>query len=103
MMFDLAGIDLSAKRAQLVTERIGSLIRRERDDATKAFMAGKTRCPTPEQEIQLMVISLDGGRVQTLHNDHNKRWREDKVGIIYDTVPTPEEDGVKYQGPKPIT
>jgi len=103
MVCNLADTNVNAKRVQLVTERIGLLLQQERDEATKAFMTGRTRCPKPEKPIALMVISADGGRVQTLHHDRKKKWREDKVGIIYDAIPTPERDGVKYRGPKPIT
>lgn len=103
MVHELVGIELSPKRVQLVTQRIGSLLRRERDEATQAFMSGRKQCPEPDRPAELMVISTDGGRVQTIHQDSDKKWRENKVGIIYDAIPTPEQDGVKYTGPNPIT
>jgi len=32
-----------------------------------------------------------------------KKWKENKVAVVHDAVPTPEVAGVKYEGPKPIT
>jgi len=50
-----------------------------------------------------MVIACDGGRVQTRHSEPTQRWKEDKVGVVYDAKPAPQQPGVKYHGPPPRT
>jgi len=100
MLESLAGLSISAKRVQLITERVGAELCRERDQATEAFLSG-TACRveaagTPE----LLVISADGGRVQTRQADKDKKWKEDKVGLVYEAVPAPETAGHEYKGPE---
>lgn len=101
-MGSLGGIDVSSKRVQLITERVGAVLAEERDQATDAFVKGKLKAPIPLDPADLLVVTTDGGRVQTRQNDRAKRWKEDKVGVVYEATPTPEQPDVEYHGPKPI-
>ena len=97
----LAGLRITAKQVQLLTERVGAVQARQRDAATEVFLEHR-RSPAPcEVPIPLLVITADGGRVQTIQDDPEEKWKEDKVGVVYDAVPTPEQPGVEYHGPKP--
>ena len=103
MLDELAGIDISAKRVQLITEQIGAELCDERNEATEAFLTARAYADEPDKPIELLVISADGGRVQTRQKDRDSKWKEDKVGIVYDAIPHPEKPGTRYQGPKPHT
>jgi len=98
----LGGIDISSKRVQVITERVGAVLAQERDQATDAFLKGRRKAPIPLNPADLLVVTTDGGRVQTRHNDRANRWKEDKVGVVYEATPTPERRDVEYHGPKPI-
>jgi len=88
---------------QLITERVGQDLGAERDEATQAFLAGHARTPAPQEPASLLVITTDGGRVQTRQSKPTDKWKEDKVGVVYDATPAPEQPGMKYQGPPPQT
>ena len=99
----LAGLKISAKQVQLITERVGQRLVKERTEATAAFFApGPPKRPAPAHRPGLLVISADGGRLQTLQDDPPLEWKEDKVAMVYEVTATPERPGVQYQGPKPI-
>jgi hypothetical protein len=102
LLQSLAGLPLSAKRVQLITERVGGVLLKEREAATRAFLAGDCRAPRPAEPPQLLVISADGGRVQTRQADPAKKWKENKVAVVHHAAPAPEVAGVDYEGPKPI-
>jgi hypothetical protein len=98
LLKSLAGVEVSAKRAQLITERVGAELERERREQTERYLA--RQAPEPEgPPAALLVITLDGGRVQTRQEDPETRWKEDKAGVVYDATPAPERAGVKYEGP----
>ena len=99
----LAGLHITAKQVQLLTERVGAIQARQRDAATESFLRLRLSPAPPADPIQLMVITADGGRVQTIQNDPDEKWKENKVGVVYDAVPTPEQPGVEYHGPHPVT
>jgi len=99
----LAGVRITAKQVQLFTERIGGVLGRQRDAATASYMALESRPQPPAPPIELLVITPDGGRVQTLHDNPAERWKEDKIGVVYDAAPRPEVPGIDYEGPPPIT
>lgn len=100
-MVSLAGVTISAKRVQLITERVGATMMRERDAATASFLTSRSKASRPVEPAALMVITADGGRVQTRQKEPTQKWKEDKVGVVYDAIPTPEKPGEKYRGPKP--
>jgi hypothetical protein len=86
----------------LITERVGGALRDEAQSQTERFLAGQT--PTGSgPRAALLVVSVDGGRVQTRQDDPKEKWKEDKVGVVYDARPCPERPGVAYEGPSPRT
>lgn len=99
----LADLPISAKRAQLITERVGAVLREQRDQATATFLRGNYKESPPASAPSLMVVTADRGRVQTRQADREKKRKEDKVAVVYDAIPTPERGGEKYHGPGPIT
>ena len=96
------------KRVQLITERVGEVLRQERQEQTGRFLNRRLapRSETEEAPLRLrpalLVVTLDGGRVQTRQEDPDQKWKEDKVGVVYDAAPTPEQPGVEYKGPRPV-
>jgi hypothetical protein len=88
---------------QLLTERVGAIQARQRDAATQSFLRLRLSPAPPPVPIPLLVITADGGRVQTIQDDPDEKWKENKVGVAYDALPEPEQPGVEYHGPPPIT
>ena len=104
LLENLAGLRISPKQAQLITQRVGSVLEEERDRATQEFLDPRSRAqPVCDSCPELLVVTADGGRVQTRQDEAAKKWKEDKVGVVYDARPSPEQPGVRYHGPKPIT
>ena len=99
----LAGLSVSPKQVQLITERNGQRLRAAREQATQAFLSGAAPPEAPEEPARLIVVTADGGRVQTRQTDAQDKWKEDKIGVVYDAVPTPESPGEPYHGPAPQT
>jgi hypothetical protein len=101
---ELAGIRVSEKQVQLVTERVGRLLADERRRATEKYLrprsASSNRPARPKSSgPDLLVISADGGRVQTRQEDPKEKWKEDKVAAVYEATPSPERPGEEYKGP----
>jgi hypothetical protein len=71
-----------------------------RDAEVRAFEQG-SRPATPANAPALLVIGMDGGRVQTLEKqgENGSRWREDKVGAMTSYLPG---DGTPDRPPKPL-
>ena len=103
LLGSLAGLGFSAKQVQLVTERVGALLAEERDAQTAGFLALQTSAGGVAEPVSLLVVTTDGGRVQTIQDDPDQKWKEDKIGVVYDAVPVPETPGVDYAGPPPLT
>jgi hypothetical protein len=99
---NLTGLHTSAKKIQLLTERVGALLACQRDAATASYMALEGRPEPPKATLPLLVITADGGRIQTLADRPDERWKEDKIGVVYDAAPKPEDPKVDYTGPPPI-
>jgi len=99
----LRGLVVSTKQVQLMTERVGQQLEHEREQATEAFLANQTPSPPDVRGPELLVVTTDGGRVQTRQPDPSEKWKEDKVGVVYDAAPTPEQPGQPYHGPRPHT
>jgi hypothetical protein len=77
------GTGYDGKQIQRWGEALGRTLLKIRDKELKAFKAGDR--PTPKaNEHELLVIGMDGGRVQTRQKSQEtgSRWKEDKVGTI---------------------
>jgi hypothetical protein len=94
------GTHLDGKQIQRWAEAIGGTVVSARDAEVRAFEQG-SRPPTAANAAALLVIGMDGGRVQTLEKqgENGSRWREDKVGAITSYLPG---DGTPDQPPKPL-
>jgi hypothetical protein len=97
----LSGIKITAKQVQRLSEKVGQVLVDEREARRQGFLRGEPP-PSPPNPPHLLVISADGGRVQTRHKDRDKKWKEDKIGAVYRAEPCPEKPGQPYQGPKPL-
>jgi len=71
----------------------------------EACFKNRGRTPrAPAQAVPLLVVTCDGGSVQT--RDKLQRWKEDKIGCVYDAEPLPEPrapTAEKYRGAKART
>ena len=99
---NLTGLRTSAKKIQLLTERVGALLARQRDAATASYLALESHPEPSKAPPALLVITADGGRIQTLQDNPDERWKEDKIGVVYDATPKPEDPKIEYKGPPPI-
>jgi len=108
---NLAGLSISAKRVELITERVGKTLCDEAQSRAERFLGRQgSKGVGPRAALlscagrgALVVVSPDGGRVQTRQEDPKEKWKEDKAGVVYDATPCPERPGVKYEGPPPRT
>ena len=93
------GWTLDGKQIQRWSEAIGRTMVQGREAEVRAFEQGH-RPASPANAPTLLVIGLDGGRVQmrekTVKND--SRWREDKIGTFTTYLP---EDNVARASLKP--
>jgi hypothetical protein len=101
LLWELSQIKLTAKQVQTISEKVGQALVQEREHQRQAFRSGQ-RPPSPPNPPALLVTGADGGRVQTRHEDPEKKWKEDKIGVVYRAQPGPEKPGQPYPGPKPI-
>jgi hypothetical protein len=125
-----AMVKMSAKRVRELAEAEGRRVAQARDSQARAYAQHRLGVAEPQQAPRLIVVGADGGRVQTreefaqwgsqarqdLSRAHAEkeaaegasqkeppeRWKEDKVGVVYDAVAKPQP-GVKhgeYRGAK---
>ena len=94
------GTHLDGKQIQRWSEAIGQVVVRERVREVEAYEQG-CRPGSPANAPALLVIGLDGGRVQTREKqgETGSRWREDKVGTMTSYLPG---DGTPEHLPKPL-
>jgi len=94
------GTHLDGKQVQRWAERMGALVAAARDAEVRAFERGQ-RPAGPADAPRLLVIGMDGGRVQTREKsgENGSRWREDKVGTVTSYQPG---DGTREQPPRPL-
>jgi hypothetical protein len=96
------GIELSAKQVRIIAEAQGEKLVADAKREVEAFKAGElTFASAPEPK--LVVVTADGGRVQTRQAEDGNAWKEDKVGGVYDA--SPNKDGAaataeEYEGAK---
>lgn len=99
-----AEISVSPKHVRTLAENEGSRIIQQRGEAVKAFQNG---VPTKfsGKPPELIVVTADGGRVQTRHKTKTERWKEDKIGAVYDAVPAPQPNAPRgeYEGAHALT
>lgn len=103
LLESLAGLHISAKRAQLITEKVGALLIEQRDQATRAFLARERDGTAIPAAVALMVVTADGGRVQTRQDDPTQRWKEDKIGVVYDALAGAPDRDTQRRGARPVT
>jgi len=77
------GTSLDGKQVQRWAEALGRVVAAVRDAEAAAFECGVRPAP-PENEPELLVVGLDGGRVQERDKDPQtqSRWHEDKVATV---------------------
>jgi hypothetical protein len=82
------GTGLDGKQVERWAEAIGQAVMRMRDAEVAAYEQG-VRPATPRNTSPLLVIAMDGGRVQTREKqgENGSRWREDKVAAITSYLP----------------
>jgi hypothetical protein len=94
------GTHLDGKQVERWSEAIGRAVMGMRDAEVTAYERG-IRPATPRNSAPLLVIGMDGGRVQTREKqgENGSRWREDKVAAITSYLPG---DGTKEHPPAPL-
>lgn len=94
------GTHLDGKQIQRWSEAIGRAVVGEREQEVQAYEQG-CRPASPANAPALLVIGMDGGRVQTRdpQGENGSRWREDKVGAITSYLPG---DGTPDHPPRPL-
>ena len=94
------GTHLDGKQIQRWSEALGRTVMLERDAEARAYEQG-CRPASPLNPPELLVIGMDGGRVQTREKqgENGSRWREDKVAAITSYLPG---DGTPEHPPKPL-
>lgn len=98
-MRELAGLSISPKQVERLTQRIGEERANERDAAVAAYQAlpltERKSAPAGVVKPDLAVVEVDGGRLQILDRGAAEtlavpgeaaasagHWREDKVGLL---------------------
>jgi hypothetical protein len=94
------GVHLDGKQVQRWSEAIGQAVTQARDAEVRAYEEG-IRPATLRNPPELLVIAMDGGRVQTREKsgENGSRWREDKVAAITSYLPG---DGTEDHLPEPL-
>jgi hypothetical protein len=77
------GTHLDGKQIERWGEALGETLVKKRDEQLELFEHGQLP-PCKDNEHELLVIGMDGGRVQTREKDEEtgSRWKEDKVITI---------------------
>jgi len=93
------GFPIACRQAQRWAQHLGDVLVTRRDREVKAYKKGQRPCG-PKNEPALLVVGLDGGRVQGKDKDaeSGSRWREDKVATLTSYLPG---DG-KEKGPEKL-
>jgi len=94
------GTHLDGKQIQRWSEQIGRVVVVARDAEVVAYEEG-IRPASPLNPPLLLVVGMDGGRVQTREKqgETGSRWREDKVGAITSYL---LGDGTEEHPPEPL-
>jgi hypothetical protein len=99
-----AGLDISPKHVRSIAEAEGRRAVEQRNLQVRAFEEHRL-VPQSRETPELIVVTCDGGRVQTRHPEKDERWKEDKLGVVYDAIPRPavQPAADKYEGAKALT
>src|SRR3989338_9037321 len=81
------GLSFSRKHVRAIAEAEGAQCVEDRKREVAPYQAGSLSF-TCEQTPQLIVVTCDGGRIQT-RQETDERWKEDRVGAVYDAIPHP--------------
>ena len=94
------GTHLDGKQVERWSEAMGRVLTSLRDVEVAEYAKG-VRPPSPRNAPALLVIGMDGGRVQTREKqgEDGSRWREDKVAAITSYLPG---DGTRDHPPAPL-
>ena len=82
-------IALSAKYVRTVAEKEGLALVDERNREVKNYQEGRIQIQAVSS-VDLLVVTADGGRIQMREAIHGERWKEDKIGIVYDATANPQ-------------
>jgi hypothetical protein len=87
------GFPVHGRQAQRWSQALGGVLVQRRDREVQAYRRG-VRPEAPANEGGLLVIGLDGGRVQgkDKHPESGSRWREDKVATFTTYLPGDGEE-----------
>lgn len=101
-----SGIELSAKQVRLNSESEGKRVAVAGSLEVESFRKGE-KVAGPSKTPDLIVVTADGGRVQTRQVDEEGgAWKEDKIGAIYDASPIRDpaaREAEEYDGAKART
>jgi hypothetical protein len=94
------GLSLDGKQVQRWGEALGRRVQAARAAEVRAYERGQHPAGL-ETAPALLVIGMDGGRVQTREKsaENGSRWREDKVGALTSYQPG---DGTREHPPRPL-
>jgi len=94
------GTHLDGKQIQRWSESLGKTVVMARDARVRAYEQGHRPSSVLNPPV-LLVIGMDGGRVQTREKqgENGSRWREDKVCAITSYLPG---DGTAEHPPEPL-
>jgi hypothetical protein len=100
-------LTLGTKAAWRISLQEGRRLVKERQaDVQTALTPSAPVAARPAQApLPLLVVTCDGGRVQTIASEKDKRWKEDRIGAVYDAIPKPHPHATRetYDGAKAIT
>jgi len=103
-----SGIEMSAKQVRVNGETEGARVAAARAQEVEMFRKGE-QIAGPGAAVELIVVTADGGRVQTRQCDDDEGggvWKENKVGAIYDASPSKDpaaRDTEEYDGAAALT
>jgi hypothetical protein len=94
------GTRWDGKQMERWSEALGRRVVQEREGEVRRYEQGE-RPASPANAPALLVIGMDGGRVQTREKqgENDSRWREDKVATMTSYLPG---DGTKEHPPVPL-
>jgi len=99
-----AGLKIPRKRIRHWAETEGKNLVEEQKDEVQQYQEGKV-WKRPATIPDLFVITADGGRVQTRQTEKKDRWKESKIGVVYDALKQPNKSALRgeYKGARANT
>jgi len=79
-------IRVSHKTVRIIAEGEGKELIERRQAEVDSYKRHE-RIEAKNDVAELMVVACDGGRIQTRQCNKDERWKEDKVGVVYDALP----------------